>query len=177
VVPRTTLPDNHRPGGHPVMATVPVSDRFFQPGIVKVYWIPVVAGTDPTRAEITAGTDLTPELDDWSGWSYSTTFIETKDAASRIGPKLAGRISLDDSSMTFNGSKDGEDVRTVLTLDDSGFVLICDGGDVATYPAELFPATVGSIVPVRSLDSAPFKVRVDFGVTNIPRTVTLPATV
>ena len=116
-----------------------------------------------------------PELDDWAGWSYSTSFIETKDAASRVGPKLVGRVSLEDSSMTFNGSQDGEDVRTVLALDASGFVLIADGGDVAGYPGELFPATVGSVVPVRSLDSASFKVRIDFGVTGMPRTVVLPA--
>jgi hypothetical protein len=159
------------------MATIPLSTRFFQPGVVAVYYLPAVAGTTPTRAEITAGTDLTTELDDWSGWSYSTTFIETKDASSRIRPKLAGAVSLDDSSMTFNGSIDGDDIRSVLTLDDTGYVLICDGGDVTAYLGELFPVSVGAIVPVRSLDSANFKVRVDFGITNLPRTVTLPATV
>lgn len=158
------------------MPTIPVSTRFFQPGIVRVYWLPAVANQAAvTRAEITAGTDLTPELDDWTGWSYSTTFIETKDASTRVSPKIAGRLSLEDSSMTFNGSKDGLDVRQVLTLDDSGFVLICDGGDVAGYPAELFPGTVGAVVPVRSLDSSAYMVRVDFGVTNVPTTVTLPA--
>jgi hypothetical protein len=159
------------------MPTIPVSTRFFQPGIVAVYWIPEVANTASiTRAEITAGTDLTPELDDWAGWSYSTTFIETKDAASRIRPKLAGAVSLDDSSMTFNGSQDGEDIRTVLTRGDTGYVLIADGGDVTAQPAELFPVEVGSVVPVRSLDADAFKVRIDFGVTNVPVNVTLPAT-
>lgn len=158
------------------MATIPLSTRFFQPGIVDVYFLPAVAGANPTRAEITAGTDLGPELDDWAGWSYSTTFIETKDAKSRIRPKLAGAVSLDDSSMTFNGSQDGEDIRTVLTRGDTGYILICDGGDVTGYPAELFPVEVGSVVAVRSLDSDAFKVRVDFGVTNVPSDVTLPAT-
>lgn len=158
------------------MPTLPVSTRFFQPGIVKVYWLPDVADpAAPTRAEITAGTDLTSELDDISGWSYSTTFIETKDAASRIRPKLAGAVSLDDSSMTFNGSQDGEDIRTVLTRGTTGYVLWCDGGDVEGQPGELFPAEVGSVVAVRSLDSDAFKVRVDFGITNVPTDVTLPA--
>jgi hypothetical protein len=158
------------------MPTIPVSTRFFQVGVVDVYWIPTMAGAVPTRAEITAGTSLAEELDDWTGWSYSTTFIETKDAKSRVSPKLAGRLSLDDSSMTFNGSIEGDDIRTVLTLDDSGYILICDGGDVTGYPAELFPVTVGSVVPVRNLDSDAFKVRIDFGVTNVPTTITLPAT-
>lgn len=159
------------------MATIPVSTRFFQPGILKVYFLTAIAsGTlTPTRAEITAGTNLTPELDDWSGWSYSTTFIETKDASSRIRPKLAGAVSLDDSSMTFNGSLNGVDVRSVLTRSATGYVVICDGGDTSGYPAEVFPVEVGAVSAVRSLDSAAFKVRVDFGVTNIPKTITLPA--
>lgn len=158
------------------MPAIPVSTRFYQVGVVDVYWLPAVANPAAvTRAEITAGTDLASELDDWAGWSYSTTFIETKDAKSRVSPKLAGRLALEDSSMTFNGSVDGDDIRTVLTLDDTGYILICDGGDVEGYPAELFPVTVGSVVPVRSLDASAFLVRIDFGVTNVPTTVTLPA--
>ena len=159
------------------MATIPASVRFFQPGIVKIYWLPAIAAANrtPTRAEITAGTNLTPEVDDIAGWSYSTTFIETKDAASRIRPKLAGPVSLDDSSITFNGSQNGTDVRTVLTRGATGFIMWCDGGDVPTQPAEVFPVEVGSVVPVRSLDNAAFKVRVDFGVTNVPAQVTIPA--
>jgi hypothetical protein len=158
------------------MPTVPVSTRFYQPGIVKFYYLPSIAAADytPTSAEITAGTDLTPEVDDIAGWSYSTTFIETKDANSRIRPKLAGAVSLDDSSITFNGSQDGQDIRTVLTRGATGFIMICDGGNVTGQPAEVFPVEVGSVVPVRSLDADAFKVRVDFGVTNIPQTVTLP---
>jgi hypothetical protein len=158
------------------MAQIPVSARFFQPGIVDVVYIPTIAAADytPTALEISGGTNVTAELDDWAGWSYSTTFIETKDAASRVGPKLAGRISLDDSSLTFNGSQDGDDARSVFTLGDTGFILIADGGLATGLPAEVFPVEVGSVVPVRSLDSAPFKVRIDFGVTNVPKTVTLP---
>ena len=159
------------------MPTIPSSTRFYQPGIVKIYWLPAVAAADltPTRLEITGGTDLTPEVDDIAGWSYSTTFIETKDANSRIRTKLAAAVTLDDSSITFNGSQDGEDVRTVLTRGDTGFVMWCDGGDVEGQPAEVFPVEVGAVVLVRSLTDAPFKVRVDFGVTNVPQPVVIPA--
>ena len=159
------------------MPTIPSSTRFFQPGIVKVYWLPAIVATNltPTRTEITAGTDLTPEIDDIAGWSYSTTFIETKDANNRVRPKLAGPVSLDDSSITFNGSQDGDDVRTVLTRGDTGFIMWCDGGDVPTQDAEVFPVEVGSVVRVRSLTDANFKIRVDFGVTNVPVDVVIPA--
>lgn len=160
------------------MPTIPLSTRFVQPGVVKVYWLPAVANTAAlTRAEITAGTDLTPELDDITGWSGSTSFIETKDASSLLRPKLPSSVSLEDSSMTFNGSSDGDDIRGVLTRGDTGFVLFCDSGDATGLPAELFPATVGWVAKVRSLSGdAPFMVRVDFGVTGLPVDVTLPAT-
>jgi hypothetical protein len=158
------------------MATIPTSTRFYQPGVIAILFLPTIAASTyvPTTSEISGGTDLTPEVDDIAGWSYSTNFIETKDAASRVSPKLAGRVSLEDSSITFNGSQNGTDARGVFTLNQAGFIVMADAGIGTGKKAEVFPVTVGSIVKVRSLDSDPFKIRVDFGVTNIPKDVVLP---
>jgi len=158
------------------MATIPTSTRFYQPGVIAIVFLPTIAATTyvPTTAEIAAGTDLTKEVDDIAGWSYSTNFIETKDASSRISPKLAGRVSLDDSSITFNGSSNGTDARTVFTVDQAGYILMADAGLGTGKKGEVFPVSVGSVVSVRSLDSDNFKIRVDFGVTNVPKTVVLP---
>lgn len=158
------------------MATIPTSTRFYQPGVIAIVFLPTIAAATyvPTTAEITAGTDLTTEVDDISGWSYSTTFIETKDAATRVMPKLAGRVTLEDSSITFNGSQNGTDARGVFTLNQAGFIMMADAGLGTGKKAEVFPVSVGAIVKVRSLDADPFKIRVDFGVTNIPKDVTLP---
>ena len=160
------------------MANIPTATRFFQVGVVDILFLPTIAATNytPTSAEITAGTNLSSEVDDISGWSYSTTFIETKDAKSRIRPKLSGPVSLDDSSITFNGSSAGPttDARSVFTLNQSGFILFADAGLGTGKAGEVFPVTVGSIVKVRNLADASFKIRVDFGVTNVPKDVTLP---
>jgi hypothetical protein len=159
------------------MPAIPTSTRFFQPGIIAILFAPTIAdatGYVPTTTELTNATDLTKEVDDIAGWSYSTTFIETRDAASRIRPKLAGAVSLDDSSITFNGSQTGTDARTVFTLNQSGFIIMADAGLGTGKKAEVFPVQVGSIVRVRSLDNTNFKIRVDFGVTNVPKDVTLP---
>jgi hypothetical protein len=158
------------------MAAIPTSTRFFQPGVIKIQFLPTIAAATyvPTTTELTAGTDLTPEVDDIAGWSYSTTFIETKDASSRVSPKLAGRISLEDSSITFNGSSNGTDARSVFTLDQTGFILMADAGIGTGKKAEVFPVSVGAVVKVRSLDGDSFKIRVDFGVTNVPKDVVLP---
>jgi hypothetical protein len=155
---------------------LPKATRFFQPGTIAVLWLPAIAATNltPTQVEIDAGTDLTGELTDWAGWSYSTTFIETRDASTPVSPKLAGRISVDDSSITFNGSEDGNDVRNTFTRGQNGYIVIADAGMGTGKKAEVFPVEVGSVNKARSLDSDPFKVRVDFGVTNVPQDVTLP---
>lgn len=158
------------------MANIPTSTRFFQPGTIAILFAPTIAATDytPTTGEITGSTNLTGEVDDIGGWSYSTTFIETKDAANLIRPKLAGPVSLDDSSITFNASSNGTDARTVFTRGQVGFIIMADAGLGTGKKAEVFPVQVGAVVKVRSLDSTNFKIRVDFGVTNIPKDVTLP---
>lgn len=159
------------------MASIPISTRFYQPGVIAIVFLPTVADTTnyvPTALEITNGTDLTREVDDIAGWSYSTTFIETKDAASRVMPKLAGRVTLEDSSITFNGSQNGTDARGTFSLNQTGYILMADAGLGTGKKGEMFPVSVGAVVKVRSLDSDPFKIRVDFGVTNIPKDVTLP---
>jgi hypothetical protein len=95
---------------------IPTSQRFFQPGVVGILYLPTIAATTliPTTAEVTAGTDLTREVDDWSGWTVSTAFIETKDASTVLRPQLAGAVTFEGSSLTFNGSKNGTDARTDL---------------------------------------------------------------
>src|SRR3954449_7260605 len=99
------------------MPTLPTSTRFFQPGVIQFVWLPAIAATTlvPTTTEITAGTNLTKEVDDIAGWTTSTAFIETKDASTPIRPQLAGAITMEGSSITFNGSLNGTDARTVFT--------------------------------------------------------------
>lgn len=164
------------------MPTLPTSTRFFQPGVIQFVWLPAIAdaaGLVPTTTEITAGTNLTKEVDDIAGWTTSTAFIETKDASTPIRPQLAGAITMEGSSITFNGSLNGTDARTVFTAPSGGtiqvgFMLIADGGLGTGKLGEVFPASVGGVTKIRSLDNAPFKIRVDFGITGLPRDVTLP---
>lgn len=159
------------------MPAIPTATRFYQPGLVAILFAPTIAAANytPTTTEITNSTDLTGEVDDIAGWSYATTFIETKDAKSRIRPKLAGPVSLEDSSITFNGSTlAANDARSVFTTNQTGFIIMADAGLGTGKPAEVFPVQVGSVVKVRSLGDTNFKIRVDFGVTNIPKDVTLP---
>lgn len=156
---------------------MPLAQRFFQPGNVGVLFLPTIVAANlvPTAAEVTAGTDVTRELDDWSGWTVSTAFLETKDASTVLRPQLAGAVTFEGSSMTFNGSKNGTDARTVFTRGQSGYIIIGDAGVQTGKKADVYPVTVGAVAKLRNLDSTNFKIRVDFGITAVPaEDITMP---
>lgn len=152
--------------------------RFIPQGTSRYYWVPVVAaaGHVPTRVEIDAGTDLTCEVAAITGFSTTAAQVDTPDACSRFISRVPGPITPDDSSITFYGSKDGEDARTFFSRDQAGYVLFCDAGDTVSLPAEIFPTTVTNVSAMREITGA-FQVVVSFSITADPVTFDLPATV
>ncbi len=158
------------------MAAIAKAVRFFQPGVISFVYIPTIAIPGaPTLAEINGGTRLEGEVDSMTGWTSSTEFIATKDAATRVTTKIAGRQTLEDSSLTFNASKTGTDAGSVFTEGAAGNMLIADRGLVAANKADIYPTEVGAVIKVRDIESGNFKIRVDFGVTGTPtQNYTLP---
>lgn len=162
------------------MPALPTSQRFFAPEITKVYWLPAVAASNltPTRAEITAGTDLSGEIADIQGWVVEGGAIPTPDLGSRFIASIPGRTSVQDSSLTLYADEAGVDVRTVLAQGDNGFILFADGGDVAGRPADVFPVRVNSVGKMRSTGDQASQITVRFNITAEPATdVDLPAAV
>lgn len=157
---------------------IPQSTRFFAPGVTKILLLMAIASPDkiPSAAELAAATDLSPEVDDIAGWTKSVASIETKDVSTRVRPQLAGAVTLEASSITFNGSKDGEDVRTVLVVGQEPYILIADGGLGAGKLGDVYKTEVANMSKLRSFDNAPFKIRVDFSLPQVPaEDVVLPA--
>lgn len=162
------------------MAALPATERYFAPEITKVFYLPTIASPTkvPTRAEITAGTDLSNEVADWSGWNVSSAMINTPDLGSRFNAQIGGRTSADASSITFYADKAGADVRAVLPRGTDGFILIADGGDVATQPADVFPVTVTSLGKLRTVGDEAARIQVTFAITDEPaEDIELPAAV
>lgn len=160
------------------MATLAASNRFISAGVTKWYWLPSIAATNltPLRAEITAGTDVTGEVADFSGWTLQASSVAVPDQGSRFTGSVPGRTSVADSTITFYADKEGDDVRDEFTLDESGYLVIADGGDVTGYKAEVFPCRVMSVGAVRSVGDAAFQVTIGFAITATPATIDLPAT-
>jgi hypothetical protein len=87
------------------------------------------------------------------GWTVSTAFLETKDASTVLRPQLAGAVTFEGRRITFNGSKNGTDARTVFTRGQSGFIIIGDAGVATGKKADVYPVTVGAVAKLRNLDS------------------------
>lgn len=156
---------------------LPATERFFAPEISKVYFALTIADiATPTRAEINAGTDLTEEIADISGWSVTTGTIPTP-GMSRFTKQIAGRTTAEDSSITFYADLGGDDIRTILARGDRGYVIFCDGGDVTGNLADVFPVVVKNVGKVRTMADQAHQLTVGFAISQVPaEDVVLPAT-
>jgi hypothetical protein len=149
--------------------------RYIAPGTRHFYWVPTIANTaSPTRAELVAGTDLTPSIAAADGWTVSSAFVDTPDFGSRTISKIPGAITFADSSLTFYESSVSTDVRALLTQDLVGYVTIMLEGDVTGQKMNVFKVQVASVAPMQSI-SDPAQIQVSFGIFSVNQAVTIPA--
>lgn len=155
------------------MPATPLSatSRFIEPGVTQYYWVPtILAATKiPTRIELNAGTDLTGEIaeDGVEGFQVTSETVDAPDLGTRFTSKVSGRITAEDSSLTFYRSDDSDDVRTLLPRDTEGFVVKFPEGDVATQTMDVFPVKV-TAQPKPPGGSDPAKIMIQFAVTSEP---------
>ncbi|NCT90254.1 hypothetical protein GXB85_04705 [Cellulomonas sp. APG4] len=157
---------------------LPTSNRFFAPEISVVTFVPTIASAALayTRIELDAGTNLTQEIADLSGWQLTGGEIPTPDLGSRFTSSIPGRQTADASSLTFYADLAGDDVRTVLTQGLNGFMIFMDGGDVPTQPSDVFPCRVNTVGKVRSVGDAAHQLTIGFTITRKPAAdVPIPA--
>lgn len=161
------------------MAATPIAaaTRFINPGITKVIFCVSIANKNaPTRAEINAGTDLSGELADCSGWMVTSNQADTPDMASRFTSKIPGRITADDSTLTMYESQTTVDARALMPRDTNAFVLWMDGGDVAAQKMDVFPVRVSSVGKTRSIGDEPARLTFAYAITSQPaEDVAIPA--
>ena len=162
------------------MPATPIAavNRYWPTGTAKWLWVPSVAAiTAITRLEINAGTDLTREINATEGWSTTGELIETPDGDSRFVARIPGKITADDSSITFYIDASGVDARSLFPRDTTGNVVRMPGGDVAGRKCDVFPSrvtTATKLVNVGSEDAA--LLQVSFAIVREPaEDVTIPA--
>lgn len=161
------------------MAATPItaSTRYFNRGLTKCYFVPTIASIDsPTRVELDAGTDLSPEIMSIDGWTVTSETIDTPDLATVFTGSIPGSTSAEDSTITFYADEAGSDVRTLLPRGTSGYIVWMDGGDTSGRLMDVFPIRVSSTGKPRTTDDEAAPVEVQFSVTAEPaEDVTIPA--
>jgi hypothetical protein len=160
------------------MATLTPSVRYYKVGVSKVKWATtVVTYTAPTRTEITAATELSGEIAEVNGFSVVSESIDTPDLANRFVSKVPGRITAEDSSISFYASSTGlTPASSIMPRDTTGFLLVMPAGDVATTGRmSVWPVTVGAVSEPWDLDSAA-KVDISYTPSRVPaENIVIPA--
>lgn len=134
--------------------------RYFQPGLSAVYWITTLTLSAPTIAQVTATTSqvLQADIAEIDGWLVEGQNIDTPDLGTRLVPKVPGRITAADSSLTFYASATAADVRSIFTVSTpplTGYIAFFANGAVTGSAADYYKVTVNSVGRSRAIDSVP----------------------
>lgn len=141
-------------------------------GNVKAIWVPTIADTDkePTTAEITAGTKLTPQLPtpgldiSWTQNNSSTNMLDESFTTESIGTESAT------INLTFVRDFDGSDtVADLFTRGLRGFLVISrDGTPGAGDVVEVYPCEAHRPVPLRPATNEDQQFSVKLAVNDTP---------
>jgi hypothetical protein len=155
---------------------ITASTRYYRPGTSKIYFCPTIANiASPTRGELNAGTDISPEVAAVSGWAPSRNFLDAPDLLSAFVPKVSAGLEAGDSTINMYASSNSVDARSLLPMDTTGYIVMLYEGDVAGRKMNVFPIKVGSDAQEVDLGNVAQLV-FSFAVTSNPsRNVTIPA--
>lgn len=156
---------------------ITAATRYTSRGFTKIYWVVTISNyLSPSRAELNAGTDLSPQLMDGSGWTASSEQIDAPDMATRFTSKIAGAITAEDSSLTMYASKNGVDARQLMPQDAAGFIVLLYGGDTTGNKMDVWPVTVSSVAKQISFQGdAPDTLVITYSPSSVPASnVTIP---
>lgn len=142
--------------------------RFFRRGVSKIRFLPAVAATSPTRAEITAGTDLTAFIADIQGFQLTNSPIPVPNLNETFTGQIDGEDTVQDSGFTLNDDDDTDDVRTALPKGTAGYILLMPYGDTPTKRCEVWPVKVTGFNDAWSVGNDPAQAAVQFAITSTP---------
>lgn len=143
--------------------------RFFRRNVSKIWFLPSVASAAaPTRAEITAGVDLSGAIAAIAGFSLSNTPIAVPDLSSTFNKTIPGEDATQASTLTFYDDNASTVIRTALAKGTAGYILLEPYGDVATKRCEVWPVQTTGVNDVWDLGNDSARYIVGFAVTNTP---------
>ena len=151
-----------------VAPNISASDRFIPEGVTQYYWVVTMATyTSPSRAELNAGTNLTPEVAESGNWAITSNAIDTPDLATLYTSQISGKITTDGSTLNMYSDDNQADARTLMPRGTVGFIVKFPGGDITGRKMTVFPVKVGSAGEPTSFGN-PTVLQFQFYVTKIP---------
>jgi len=161
------------------MPATPIStvSRYIPEGVWHFNFLPAIATlASPTRAEINAGTDLSPQVAGYGTWAVIGAAVPTPDLASSFVPSIPGLLSADGTTLSMYADPTGSDVRTLLPRNTVGFMLVLPGGDVAGRKMNAFAIKILQCAPSSSLGGNPATLEIVATPTSAPvENITIPA--
>lgn len=149
--------------------TITSQKRFVRRGVSKFYFLIAMAGAEPTRSELTGGSDVTKAVADVSGWSLENQKVDTPDMGTTFDSGIPGNDQAKDSSLVLYEDKVKDDLEGLFAKDTAGWVVIMRKGDTpASMSMDVFPVRVGSKSPEYSAGNDPARFTVMFTITDEP---------
>lgn len=158
-----------------VAPNISASDRFIPEGATAFYWVVTMASyLAPSRAELNAGTNLTPEVASSGNWGIVSNAIDTPDLATTFTSQIPGKVTIDGSTLNMYADDNQADARTLMPRNAVGFIVKFPGGDITGRKMTIFPVKVGSAAEPTAF-GAPTELNFTYYVTKIPaENVTVP---
>lgn len=148
--------------------------RYFRRGTTKIYFVSTIADIDaPTEAEMAAGTDITCDVAEISGFSFSNSPIDVPDMCSPFVKSIPGEDTAEDSSITFYEDNTSNPTRTLLLKGVEGYMALFPYGVTGGAPSagdelEVWPVSVASSTREWSAGNEPARFMVEFTITDVP---------
>jgi hypothetical protein len=144
--------------------------RFFRRGKSKIWICPTVAGSSPTTAELTAGTDISGSIAAIGGFGLTNSPITTPDLGTSFNSQIEGEDTVADSSFTVydDDSEEGEALRELLAKGTEVCAVLMPYGKVATKRCEVWRIKSTGFNDTWSMDAAAAQAVVSVAVTQTP---------
>lgn len=154
--------------------------RFMRKGTAKVFFVPTIASPPTvTAAAVNAGTNLTPEIAEMNGFTFSNNPIMTPDMDSRFVTQVPGEDTAEASNLVLYELAGGTDtIKAALVKDATGYIVIFPTGIAGATPAaadkaEVWPVTISSNVRRYTAGNEAAQYQANFAVTDQPFEATL----
>ncbi len=151
-------------------------DRFMQKGTTRFFFVPSLAAqATPVDDEVNAGTEVTPEVADVTGFSFVNQKIDTPDMSSTFDTSIPGSDQPDDSSLMIYERKGAASnpILAALAKGTAGYMVIfpfgCAGDDpAAADKCDVWPVTIAGNNRAYNAGNEASKKNVQFNITGRP---------